>query len=46
MRNESGGRGQGAKPVEVPEHVAVYALNLAASKIRLLYEAYKATEKK
>jgi hypothetical protein len=46
VRNESGGHGQGAKPVEVPEHVAVYALNLAASKIRLLYEAFTAAEKK
>ena len=45
VRNETGGHGQGSKPVDVPEYVAVYALNLAASKIRLLYEAFKASEK-
>ena len=45
VRNVTGGHGQGAKSVEVPEYVAVYALNLAASKIRLLYEAFKASEK-
>jgi hypothetical protein len=45
VRNETGGHGQGSKPVEVPEFVAVYALNLAASKIRLLYEAFAASEK-
>ena len=44
VRNESGGHGQGATPVDVPEYVAVYALNLAASKIRLLYEAFAASE--
>jgi hypothetical protein len=45
VRNETGGHGQGAKPVDVPEYVAVYALNLAASKIRLLCEAFKDSEK-
>ena len=45
VRNRTGGHGQGAQPVEVPEYVAVYALNLAASKIRLLYEAFKASER-
>ena len=43
VRNETGGHGQGAKPVKVPEYVAVYALNLAASRIRLLFEAFKAS---
>lgn len=45
VRNETGGHGQGAKPVEVAEYVGVYALNLAASKIRLLYDAFKDSEK-
>ena len=45
VRNEIGGHGQGSAPVEVPEYMAVYALNLAASKIRLLYEAFAASEK-
>jgi hypothetical protein len=45
VRNESGAYGQGATPVDVPEHVAVYALNLAASKIRFLVDAFKASEK-
>lgn len=43
LRNETGGHGQGAEPVAVPEYVASYALNLAASKIRLLIEAFKAS---
>lgn len=45
VRNQTGGHGQGVRPIEVPEYVAVYALNLAASKIRLLCEAFKASEK-
>jgi HEPN domain-containing protein len=45
LRNETGGHGQGAKPVVVPEYVATYALNLAASKIRFLVEAFKASSK-
>ncbi|HUD87317.1 MAG TPA: hypothetical protein VMR17_12730, partial [Xanthobacteraceae bacterium] len=45
VRNETGGHGQGAKPVEVPEYVATYALNLAGSKSRLLYDAFKASER-
>jgi hypothetical protein len=43
LRNETGGHGQGAAPVAVPEYVASYALNLAASKIRFLIEAFKAS---
>jgi HEPN domain-containing protein len=42
VRNQTGGHGQGAQPVDVPEYVATYALNLAAAKIRLLYEAFAA----
>lgn len=44
VRNETGGHGQGAKPIQVPEYVGSYALNLAASKIRLLCEAFQASE--
>jgi uncharacterized protein DUF7014/AbiJ-like protein len=44
VRNQAGAHGQGAKPVEVPVHVAAYALNLAATKILLLVEAFHATE--
>ena len=43
LRNETGGHGQGAAPVAVPEYVASYALNLAASKIRFLVEAFRAS---
>jgi hypothetical protein len=45
LRNETGGHGQGAKPVVVPEYVATYAVNLAASKIRFLVEAFKVSSK-
>jgi hypothetical protein len=45
VRNTTGGHGQGSKPIETPEHIAVYALNLAGAKIRLLYEAFRASEK-
>jgi HEPN domain-containing protein len=44
VRNEAGGDGQGSVPVEVPTYVAVYALNLAASKIRLLVDAFNKSE--
>ncbi|WP_446697889.1 DUF7014 domain-containing protein [Achromobacter sp. JD-1] len=30
MRNKLGGHGQGAGPIQVPEYMARYALNLAA----------------
>lgn len=45
LRNETGGHGQGANLVMVPEYVATYALNLAASKIRFLIEAVKVSSK-
>ena len=45
LRNEAGGHGQGAVPVETPTYVAVYALNLAAAKIRFLVDAFKASER-
>jgi uncharacterized protein DUF7014/AbiJ-like protein len=46
LRNETGGHGQGATTVVVPIYVASYALNLAASKIRFLIEAFQASKKK
>jgi hypothetical protein len=45
VRNETGGHGQGAAPLEVPSFVAGYALNLAAAKIRFLVEAFHESEK-
>lgn len=42
VRNKAGGHGQGEKITEVPEHLASYALNLAASNIVMLVESYKA----
>lgn len=42
VRNEEGGHGQGANPRETPGYVAAYALHLAAAKIVLLVEAFKA----
>ena len=42
VRNKLSGHGQGAQPVTVPDYVAEYALNLAASNIVLLVRAHKA----
>jgi HEPN domain-containing protein len=42
VRNRSGGHGQGREVVAVPRHVAVFALNTAASNIVLLVDAHKA----
>jgi hypothetical protein len=42
VRNEEGAHGQGATPRETPGYVAAYALHLAAAKIVLLVEAFKA----
>ena len=42
VRGEEGAHGQGSAPRETPEHVAAYALHLAAAKILLLVEAHKA----
>lgn len=42
VRNKTSGHGQGAAVVEVPQHVAAFALHLAASSIVLLAEADKA----
>lgn len=40
IRNKMGGHGQGQKPVEVPDHVAAYALHLAATNIVFLVESF------
>ena len=42
VRGEEGAHGQGPAPRETPNHVAAYALHLAAAKILFLVEAYKA----
>lgn len=42
VRNEAGGHGQGATRRETPSYVAAYALHLAAAKIVLLVEAFRA----
>lgn len=42
VRNRAGGHGQGAQVVEVPAHLAAYALNLAATNIVFLVESHKA----
>lgn len=44
VRNEAGAHGQGAEIQIVPAFVAQYALNLAASKILFLAEAFVAKE--
>lgn len=44
IRNKGGqgGHGQGIQPVQVPDHVAAYALHLTASNIVFLVESHKA----
>jgi AbiJ N-terminal domain 4 len=42
LRNKTSGHGQGAIPVDVPEHLAAYVLHLTASNIVMLIEAHKA----
>ncbi|WP_404790420.1 STM4504/CBY_0614 family protein [Altericista sp. CCNU0014] len=42
VRNKTSGHGQGAIPVEVPEHLAAYVLHLTAANIVMLIEAHKA----
>lgn len=44
VRNKNGGHGQGADPIEVPEYLARYALNLTATTILLMVEAHQATK--
>ena len=43
VRSEEGAHGQGATPRETPDHVAAYALHLAAAKILFLVETHLAT---
>ena len=42
VRGAEGAHGQGAAPRKTPDHVAAYALHLAAAKILFLVEAHKA----
>ena len=42
VRGEEGAHGQGAAPRKTPDHVAAYALHLAAAKIVFLVEAHRA----
>jgi hypothetical protein len=42
VRNKTSGHGQGANPVAVPDHLAAYALHLAAANIVFLVQAHKA----
>ncbi|MBX3227091.1 MAG: hypothetical protein KIT84_35850 [Labilithrix sp.] len=42
VRNKNGGHGAGATPRDVPDHLAAYAMHLAASNIVFLVESYKA----
>ena len=42
VRGEEGAHGQGAEPRKTPDHVAAYALHLAAAQILFLVEAYQA----
>lgn len=40
-RNKTSGHGQGVRPIDVPEHVAQYALHLTAAAILLLIQSAK-----
>lgn len=44
LRNKNGGHGQGSTPVDVPEYLARYALNLTATTILFLVEAHQGTK--
>lgn len=44
VRNNMGGHGQGADPVDVPKHIVSHALHLAAANIVFLIEAHNATK--
>lgn len=43
VRNKNAGHGAGSKPRDVPDHLAAYALHLAASNIVYLVETHKAS---
>lgn len=42
IRNRTSGHGQGAEPIEVPAHLAAFALHLAAANIVFAVEAHRA----
>ncbi|MGF6230716.1 hypothetical protein QFZ27_004671 [Inquilinus ginsengisoli] len=42
VRNNEGGHGDGSTPKQVPQHVAAYALHLAATNIVFMVEAFRA----
>jgi hypothetical protein len=42
VRNKTSGHGQGIDPIDVPEHLAAYALHLTAANIVFLVTAHKA----
>lgn len=44
LRNKAGGHGRGAKPRNIPESFAAYALHMAASNIVFLVECHKPTQ--
>lgn len=44
VRGEEGGHGQGPAPRKTPDYIAAYALHLAAAKIVLLVEAFRAAK--
>lgn len=44
LRNRRSGHGQGKDTVIIPEHIAAFALHLAAANILLLVEAHRAKE--
>jgi hypothetical protein len=46
VRNKDGGHGQGPTPKNVPQHLAGYALHLAATNIVFLVEAHEALNRK
>lgn len=45
VRNKTSGHGQGRVPVELPEHVAAYALHMTAANIVFLIQAHETPQK-
>ena len=41
LRNDHGGHGQGSKVQQVPEHLAAYAIHVAAANILLMVKAHR-----
>ena len=41
LKNRKAGHGQGSVPVEMPAHIAAYALHMAAANIVFLVESHK-----